>query len=80
MRMKTMKEIETYFDSCVNYWMSTGVSKGVATVRAIWWDCVEVWNIDKSWDENKIIFINKYRTYEPYSAIPEEDRVREGNA
>ena len=80
MAAKSMKEIEEYFDACVKYWESTGVSKGVATVRAIWWDCAEVWNFDKSWNDDKIAFINRYRTYEPYGPIPEEDRVREGNA
>ena len=44
-----MDKIKEYFNSCVNYWMSTGVSKWVATCRVIWWDCVDVWNTEKSW-------------------------------
>lgn len=75
-----MENIENYFGTCVAYWMSTGLSEGVATVRALWWDCVEVWNADKSWTEDKIKFINRYRKYTPYDVIPDEDRVREGNA
>ena len=75
-----MNDIEKYFKSCVDYWMSTGVSQGVATCRAIWWDCVEVWNIDKSWNDDKVSFINRYRKYKPYDAIPDEDCISEGNA
>ena len=75
-----MENIENYFGTCVAYWMSTGLSEGVATVRALWWDCVEVWNADKSWTEDKIKFINRYRKYTPYDAIPEEDKVKKGNA
>lgn len=75
-----MEKIENYFESCVNYWMSTGVSRGVATVRALWWDCVEVWNFGKSWNEDKIKFINQYRQYKPYDPIPEEEYVKNGNA
>lgn len=75
-----MNNIESYFNSCVNFWVSTGVSKGVATVRALWWDCVEVWNFDKSWTPEKVEFINRYRRYEPYGPVPEAKRVEEGNA
>lgn len=76
-----MERIEAYFNLCVGYWMSQGVSKGVATVRALWWDCVEVWNADKSWNDDKVAFIKKWRSwYEPYGDIPAPDRVMEGNA
>ncbi len=75
-----MENIEEYFGTCVAYWMSTGVSEGVATCRAIWWDCVEVWNADKSWTEDKITFINRYRKYKPYDPVPETEMVEEGNA
>ena len=80
MGVRTMNEIENYFNQCVAYWMGTGVSKGVATVRAIWWDCVEVWNADKSWDANKIEFINRWRKYKPYDPVPESELVESGNA
>lgn len=75
-----MENIEDYFGTCIAYWMTTGVSKGVATVMALWWDCVEVWNADKSWTPTKIEFVNRYRKYKPYDPIPEPDAVREGNA
>lgn len=74
------KEIKKYFDNCVAYWMSNGDNKGLATVKAIWWDCVEIWNMDKSWDKNKIKFINQYRNYKPYDPIPEEKLVEVGMA
>ena len=75
-----MDKIKEYFNSCVNYWMSTGVSKWVATCRVIWWDCVDVWNTEKSWNDDKVAFVNQYRKYKPYDPIPEEDRIQEGNA
>lgn len=80
MAAKAMVEIEKFFNDCVNFWMRNGCTKGVATVRAIWWDCVECWNIDKSWDENKIKFINRYRRYNPYDPVPDEKSVESGNA
>lgn len=30
-----MTEIEEYFNECVGFWMSQGLSHGAATVRAI---------------------------------------------
>lgn len=72
--------LKEYFDACVNYWMRNGDSKGVATVKAIWWDCVEVWNADKSWNEEKVAFINRYRSYKPYDPVPEAVMVEEGVA
>ena len=81
MAAKTMSDIEAFFDACVNFWITRcGCSKDVATVRAIWWDCVEAWNIDRSWDENRISFINRFRKYNPYDPIPEESLVESGNA
>lgn len=75
-----MKDIQMYFDACVKYWQSTGCSKAAAVSRAIWWDCVEVWNVDRSWNDNKISFINRYRSYKPYDPVPDESLVRDGNA
>lgn len=75
-----MSAIEAYFNNCVNYWVSNGISRGAATVRALWWDCAEIWNAGKSWTPAKIEFFNRYRKYEPYGALPEPDRVEEGNA
>ena len=76
-----MENIQAYFDSCVQYWMETHhLNKDAAIARAIWWDCVEIWNADGSWNNDKIAFINKYRSYRPYDPIPEEKCVADGNA
>lgn len=72
--------IKDYFDSCVSYWIERGDSKSVAVAKAIWWDCVEVWNFDKSWTDEKVAFIRQYRNYKPYDPIPEEKCVMSGNA
>ena len=72
--------IQNYFNSCVDYWMSKGDSIDAAIAKAIWWDCVEVWNADKSWTDEKVVFINQWRKYEPYGPVPEAKRVEEGNA
>ena len=75
-----MSEIEKYFNSCMDYWIGNGDSKGVATIKTIWWDCVEVWNADKSWTEEKVQFIKKWRDYEPYGEVPPSEFVENGNA
>lgn len=75
-----MSQIEQYFEACVNYWISQGDSMGVATIKAIWWDCVEVWNADKSWTKEKIEFVNRWRKYEPYGEVPPSSCVEVGNA
>lgn len=66
-----MDEIKKYFDLCVAYWERQGDSKRLAIAKAIWWDCIEVWNADKSWNDDKVKFINQYRKYKPYDPIPE---------
>lgn len=76
-----MNDIQDYFDSCIEYWIREhNLSREVATVRAIWWDCVEIWNTDKTWNDEKIAFINRYRQYKPYDPVPEEECVAKGNA
>ncbi len=75
-----MNKTETYFQQCKSYWMRNGDPEGIATIKALWWDCAEVWNASKSWDEEKINFFKKWRNYKPYSAIPEEKCIMEGNA
>lgn len=72
--------IQDYFNACVSFWMSRGDSKGIATIKALWWDCVEVWNADKSWNDEKIVFVNQYRKYKPYGPIPEAECTAAGNA
>ena len=70
-----------YFEACKAYWMRCGDSEGVATTKALWWDCVEVWNADRSWNDEKVKLVKQYRPwYEPYGPVPESSRVAEGNA
>lgn len=75
-----LADIRSYFESCRAYWTRNGATPAAATSRALWWDCCEVWNADKSWTPEKIEFINQYRQYKPYGPIPEEERVATGNA
>lgn len=74
-----MERIKMYFEACVNYYLSRGDSKEVAVAKAFWWDCVEVWNIDKSWDPDRIAFVNQFVHYEPYTEIPSEEEIENGH-
>ena len=77
----SMEYIEKYFEQCKKFWMKEyKISEDAATIRALWWDCAEVWNADKSWNDNKIAFINRYRKYTPYDPIPDEESVENGTA
>ena len=49
----TFNECVEFFDACKAYWMRQGDSERVATSKAFWWDCVECWNFDKSWNDAK---------------------------
>lgn len=37
----------------MDYWIRTGDCEADALAKAYWWDCVEVWNFDHSWDDEK---------------------------
>ena len=71
-------EIEKYFDVCRDYWVRNGDSKGVATSKAFWWDCVEVWNSDNSWNEDKRKFAKVWRGYVQGSPVPDAKFVEMG--
>ena len=45
-----------YFDQCKAFWMRNGDSEEDASYKALWWDCKEVWDIDKSWNPEKEVF------------------------
>ena len=45
-----------YFDECKQYWINNGQTEEEAAYRALWWDCKEVWDIDKSWNDEKKVF------------------------
>lgn len=76
---KTLDEIERFYNDCVNFWMShAGDSVEVARKKALWWDCAECWNIDKSWDEPRMEFFAKMsQGYKPYDPIPDLDGLDE---
>ena len=71
-------DVRQYFDMCKRYWMSTGDSEGVATSKAFWWDCIEVWNADDSWNEEKEKFALEFRNYHKGDPIPEESLIEKG--
>ena len=77
---RTPEEIRQYFDACRAYWIRHGDTPGVATCKAFWWDCVEVWNIDSSWDQAKETFALAFRGYRPGNPVPESCCVESGNA
>ena len=74
----TYEEVVSYFEECRNYWENGGDSRGVATSKAFWWDCVGVWNLDKSWNEAKEKFAMDWRGYKKGNPIPEADYVERG--
>lgn len=73
-----MEKINSYFSSCKKFWLSTGDSEGVATSKTFWWDCVEVWNHDKSWTPVKERWAWNFRAYKPGNPIPDSNLVVEG--
>lgn len=73
-------EAQAYFDRCFDYWLRAGDPPSVAMNKALWWDCAEVWNRDKSWNPGRVRFFNKWRRYEPYAEIPSEELIERGDA
>ena len=49
----TIDQVVAFFDACKAYWMRNGDPEHVATSKAFWWDCVECWNFDRSWNDAK---------------------------
>ena len=45
-----------FFDTCKQYWINNGYDENEAAYRALWWDCKDSWDIDKSWNEEKKVF------------------------
>ncbi len=64
-------ETAKYFNTCKEYWMRNGDSESVAASKAFWWDCVEVWNADNSWNDEKRKFANDFRGYTPGDPVPD---------
>ena len=62
---------DVYFQTCKEYWLRKGDPVSVATSKAFWWDCVEVWNADKSWNTEKEQFAYEFRGYKPGDPVPD---------
>lgn len=73
----TFDQVTEFFDQCKAYWMRQGDSERVATSKAFWWDCVECWNFDKSWNDAKrdLAAMFGYKEGDP---IPSADAVSHG--
>ena len=74
----TAEGVQKYFKMCKRYWTDRGASDGIATSKAFWWDCVEVWNADNSWNDAKIAFALAFRGYHVGDPIPAEEKVEKG--
>ena len=80
-RRRELAKVRDYFSRCRDYWIRAGYAAGAATCCALWWDCAETWNRDKSWTPAKREFFRNWRAgYEPYTEIPAEDLVSTGAA
>ena len=68
------EELQAYFDACVNYWKGFNDSVRVAIAHAIWYDCIEVWDMDDSWTDAKLEFVRQYiPDYRKGEPVPEPD-------
>ena len=81
---QTLRELEKaqeFFEACRAFWTRQGDRPDVAFCKAFWWDCVECWNFDKSWNAGKRAFVEMYRSwYSPYAQTPAEKIVAAGGA
>ncbi len=77
-KYNTTEEIKEYYEECVKFWIRQGDCKAVAMAKALWWDCIEIWNATKSWNDDKVNFVNQYRKYTPYDPIPEGIAIEKG--
>ena len=73
-----MREIKEYFEKCKQFWISRGDREGVATSKAFWFDCVEIWNFEKSWTPVKEKFAMDFRGYKPGDEVPSEKVIEKG--
>ena len=76
--MDTIEAVTEYFNTCRAYWERNGDPPSIAFCKALWWDCVEVFNSANSWNPAKIQFVNQYRPYKPGAPIPEVSSVTSG--
>ena len=57
----------------MEYWERGGDDEETALSKAFWWDCVEVWHYDKSWDEEKTRFYRAFQRFYPQCKVPNDD-------
>ena len=72
------RKAQDYFEQCRAYWRRNGDRENVATCKALYWDCFDVWNRDRSWDAGKREFAKQWRGYTPYSELPSPYMVLDG--
>ena len=77
-RIQTCEDVQNFFDQCRAFWMRQGDSEAVATSKAFWWDIVECFNFDKSWNDAKRKFAMDFRGYTPGDPVPEAKLVEAG--
>ena len=76
--METYEGVQKYFNDCKDYWIRHGEREGVATSKAFWFDCVEIFNALQSWNDAKRKFAKDFRGYEPGDPVPDAKKVEEG--
>lgn len=77
-RVITYQDCERFLKECKAYWMSKGDSEKVSEAKAFWWDMIEGWNFDKSWNAEKERFAMDFRGYKRGDPIPDESVVWKG--
>lgn len=73
----TYDQVVSFFDTCKDYWLRNGDSGRIATSKAFWWDCVESWNFDRSWNDAKRQFASLFN-YKEGDPVPAPDVVERG--
>lgn len=69
--VKTKEEILAFYKQCKKFWVErVGCTEAEAESRALWWDCVEAWDFDKSWTDVKRNFVDSLKDCVPK---PKED-------
>lgn len=73
----TFDQVNAFFNACKDYWLRLGDPEHVASSKAFWWDCVECWNFDHSWNDAKREFAHIYN-YNEGDPVPAPDIVARG--
>lgn len=73
----TFDQVADYFATCKAYWLRQGDSEQVASAKAFYWDCVEVWNFDRSWNDAKRCMAEMFG-YKEGDPVPAPELVEKG--